>query len=368
MRRIPLLLALIIGCYQPPERPTSLAESLPHVISVLPEEEEVLFSQSEFHLMISEPLDETTATPNAVFLLEGELPPSVTGDTKALFRSLEKNEVVSLPIQMVLTDSGRTLSIQAEDGLRSETRYTLVLTPRLLSRGRLSVTHFSKRYNTLPAGEPDVAPAAGDPPTIQNDQSPSETTPQPAAETSTDDSMGEETPDAVPEGFVVINEIFYDAVGSDLNGLVFIELFGTPGLPVGGYQIYFVNGEDGKSTDSITLPEAARIGDDGFYLIADSKTGSPDETQVVQADLIDEFDPQNGPDAVQLVSPDGILLDAVGYGEGMIQSGENGLAMYESSPTLDVPSGHSLERSSPGQETDNNAADFVEREVPTPGY
>ncbi|MBI2082861.1 MAG: lamin tail domain-containing protein [Deltaproteobacteria bacterium] len=359
MRRIFLLLVLIIGCYQLPERPTSLTEKLPHVLSILPEEAEVPSLQGEFLLTISEPLDESTATPNAVFLLEGEVPSPVLVDAKELVRSLEKNEIVSVPIQIDLTDEGQTISIQAEGELKSETRYTIVLTPRLLSKRRLSLTYFSKRYSTLPSDESDVVLTEGDGPI-----------PQPSTGEGgvvTEDPPVESVSDAVSEGFVVINEIFYDAVGSDTDGVVFVELFGTAGLSLGRHQILFMNGEDGVQKDSITIPEGAVIGPDGFYLIADAKTGNPSATQVAEADLIDEFDPQNGPDAVQLVNPDGILLDVVGYGEGIMQSGENSLAMYELSPTLDVPSGHSIERVSPGQDTDNNAADFVEREVPTPG-
>lgn len=186
-----------------------------------------------------------------------------------------------------------------------------------------------------------------------------------------DGSTGPESPTGPtasedPEpGFVVINEIYYDAVGSDTDGLLFVELYGTPGLGLGGCKISFINGDNGEETESITLPEDAVVGTDGFYLIADSRDGQPAVTQVTGADLVDNFDPQNGPDAVLLLDAagaagaDGNLLDRVGYGEAV--------PLFEGQPAPDVASGHSLERASPGLDTDDNAADFVDRVSPTPG-
>jgi len=168
-------------------------------------------------------------------------------------------------------------------------------------------------------------------------------------------------------GTVVLNEVYYDAVGSDTDGLIFVELYGTPGLLIGGFRVLFVDGGDGSVDDTIVLPEGERVPEDGFYVIADARTGLPDVSQVPGADLIDNFDPQNGPDAVQLTDAEGVLLDAVGYGEGVAATAENGLAAFEGACALDVVNGHSLERREPGLDTDHNAEDFVEREVPTPG-
>jgi hypothetical protein len=184
-----------------------------------------------------------------------------------------------------------------------------------------------------------------------------------------DGAEGETPPVEEPEivGTVVINEIYYDAVGNDTDGLLFVELYGTPGLPVGGFQILFVDGGDGSVDDTIVLPEGVRLPEDGFYVVADARTGAPDLTQVAGADLIDNFDPQNGPDAVQLTDVEGGLLDAVGYGEGLASIAENGLATFEGSPCPDVVNGHSLEREEPGLDTGSNLDDFAERETPTPG-
>jgi hypothetical protein len=192
-------------------------------------------------------------------------------------------------------------------------------------------------------------------------------------ETFVDTESGESAAEeAVPEeeeivGTVVLNEIFYDAVGSDTDGLLFVELYGTPGLLIAGCRISFVDGGDGSIDDSIVLPEGARIPEDGFYVVADARTGSPDLSQVPDADLIDNFDPQNGPDGIQLTDAEGFLLDAVGYGDGVVADAENGLAAFEAEVAADAVNGHSLERKEPGADTGNNFDDFEERESPTPG-
>ncbi len=178
-----------------------------------------------------------------------------------------------------------------------------------------------------------------------------------------------ETPTEIPEvaGKLVINEIFYDAVGGDTDGVVFIELHGDPDLLIENSKLNFVDGGDGSIDDTVTLPKDARVAADGFYVIADAKTGVANATAVPGADLIDNFDPQNGPDAVQLLDRDGRLVDAVAYGEGTVPLAENGLATFEGGPAIDVINGHSLERIAAGADTDDNAVDFTDRETPTPG-
>lgn len=177
-----------------------------------------------------------------------------------------------------------------------------------------------------------------------------------------------ETSTATPTPVIVINELFYDAVGSDTNGVLFIELYGTAGAAIGRYKINFANGADGKIYDSITLPEGASIGGDGFYLIADSRDGSTGESRVVGANFVTNFDPQNGPDAVQLIGPEGDLIDALGYGPGVVSPAENGLNSFEGTAAPDVSNGHSLERLAPGQDSGDNSLDFKDILVPTPGH
>lgn len=210
-----------------------------------------------------------------------------------------------------------------------------------------------------PAPAPGDVPARQEPATVW--QPPEEG--EPGASAGSDSGVDE--PEV--EGTVVLNEIYYDAVGSDTDGVVFVELYGTPALNIGGYRVLLVDGGDGSIDDKIVLPDGARIPADGFYLIADAVTGDPLATRVAGVDLVDNFDPQNGPDAIQLVDRDGRLVDAVAYGEGGVAVAENGLATGEGVPAPDVAGGHSLERREPGVDLGNNIEDFVDQETPTPG-
>lgn len=165
---------------------------------------------------------------------------------------------------------------------------------------------------------------------------------------------------------IVINELLYDLVGADTDGQVFVELYGDARADVTGYQLVFINGENGVVTDSIVFSEEAKVAEDGIFLIADAKTGNENESFVDDADLIKNFDPQNGPDCVQLLDENGVLLDALGYGSPIVEAAENGNACHEGESALDVPSGQSLSRIN-GTDTENNAMDFMALTSPSPG-
>ncbi|MBF0491872.1 MAG: lamin tail domain-containing protein [Deltaproteobacteria bacterium] len=185
---------------------------------------------------------------------------------------------------------------------------------------------------------------------------------------------GAETQPATPTGsaptpaetFLVLNEILYDATGSDTDGNEFIELYGSSEMDISGYQILIINGSDGKIIDTINLPQGAKTRANGLYLIADLRTNSSNSSNISNADFMDNFDPQNGPDAIQLLSPRGELKDALAYGEGGVAEASNGLATGRGNPALDVASGHSLSRRA-GVNTNDNAADFMDLETPSPG-
>ncbi|HEX5037808.1 MAG TPA: hypothetical protein VFX30_11670 [bacterium] len=177
-----------------------------------------------------------------------------------------------------------------------------------------------------------------------------------------------ENPIPPASGKVVLNEIFYDAVGTDTDGVLFVELFGDAGKDVSNYKINFVDGADGSVDDSVVLPPDARLRSDGFYLIGDAKNGLPSSTNVAGADFIDNFDPANGPDAVLLLDGNGTFVDAVGYGDGILATGADGFIDFEEAAAPDVFNGHSLERREPGFDTDDNFNDFLDRETPTPGW
>jgi len=154
----------------------------------------------------------------------------------------------------------------------------------------------------------------------------------------------------------VISEVLYDASGTD-NGNVFVELFGAPGAILDGLLLEGVNGSDGSVYSSITL--SGTIPADGVFVIGDD--AGDGTTLVGNADLILDVDFQNGPDSVVLRDAAGVL-DALGYGDFT-----GGVFAGEGSAAPDVPGGVSLARISPLLDSNDNLADFMSLDVPTPG-
>jgi hypothetical protein len=154
-----------------------------------------------------------------------------------------------------------------------------------------------------------------------------------------------------------ISEVYYDAVGSD-DGLSFVELWGSPGLPLEGWLIEGVNGADGAVGPTLTL--TGSVPADGFFLIADTASGA---TLVPGSDQLANFDFQNGPDSIVLRDAAGAVADALGYGvfaAADVFAGEGAAA-------VDPIAGQSVARRFANVDTGNNAADFISLETPTPG-
>ena len=154
----------------------------------------------------------------------------------------------------------------------------------------------------------------------------------------------------------LLSEVYYDAVGVD-DGQSFVELYGAPGGSLDGLVIQGVNGTGGAITHTLNL--TGTFGADGLFVVADrTSTGT---TQVSDADLLLDFDFQNGPDSVVLRSALGVL-DALGYGVFAATDVFAG----EGAPASDPAAGLSLARRFANLDTDDNAADFVAG-APTPG-
>jgi hypothetical protein len=154
----------------------------------------------------------------------------------------------------------------------------------------------------------------------------------------------------------LLSEVFYDAVGSD-DGKVFVELFGEPGSSLDGFSLEGVNGANGDVTISLAL--GGSIPEDGFFVVADVAGGA---TDVPGADLLLNFDFQNGPDSIVLRNAAGVV-DAVGYGifgAGTFFAGEG-------TPAVDPPAGASLARRFADVDSGDNAADWIALAVPDPG-
>jgi len=158
-------------------------------------------------------------------------------------------------------------------------------------------------------------------------------------------------------GLPLISEVFYDAAGAD-NGKSFVELFGAPGSALDGFTLEGVNGANGALTTSLTL--TGTIPEDGLFLLADDIGDGT--TLVPGADLVLDFDFQNGPDSVVLRNADGVV-DAIGY--GVFGAGE--VFAGEGAPAPDAPADASLARRFADVDSDDNSADWVVLDAPTPG-
>jgi len=162
---------------------------------------------------------------------------------------------------------------------------------------------------------------------------------------------------ATAHALPVISEFFYDAVGSD-DGLSFVELHGAPGTSLVGLALEGVNGSNGAVGPSLAL--TGEISADGIFVIADATEGG--QSSVAGADLLLDFDFQNGPDSVVLRAGS-VILDALGY--GVFAPGE--VFAGEGAPAADPAAGASLARRFADVDTGDNAADFITLETPTPG-
>jgi len=155
----------------------------------------------------------------------------------------------------------------------------------------------------------------------------------------------------------LLSEALYDVSGSD-DGKVFVELYGTPGSSLDGLLLEGVNGSNGAVGPSLLL--SGSFPADGFFVVADDRGDGG--TDVVNADLILNFDFQNGPDSIVLRLDD-VVVDALGY--GVFDVGE--VFAGEGSSAPDPAAGSSLARRFANVDSDDNAADFVVLTLPTPG-
>ena len=91
---------------------------------------------------------------------------------------------------------------------------------------------------------------------------------------------------------------------------VFTEILGEPGTIRDGWALVGINGANREIYRRIDLTDAV-VPDDGLLVIA---TGRATLELVLELDFIANVDWQNGPDAVQLWSATGTLVDALQYG------------------------------------------------------
>jgi hypothetical protein len=156
------------------------------------------------------------------------------------------------------------------------------------------------------------------------------------------------TPTPPPIFNLKINEVHVNPDGQDLG--CFVEIFypGEDRIALDGYYLVGVNGFNGE--DYNWIPLAGEISTSGFFVVGQDDT-------VPNYDLIDELvNFQNGPDSIQLRAGTEDVVDAVGYGD--FTGGE--FFGGEGDPINPYPTGNlSLSRYPDGEDTDDNATDFV---------
>lgn len=319
-----------------------------------------------------EPLDGAEAAADSAIAVEFSVPvteESVDAQTLAIVRISDDDatarmvatqvaelEVEGLPGAYAFSEEGRRARFVASEAY-APGRYCVVVTPGIVGADLLP-------FNQRPGGSPQpfvsefaVAGEGGEAAAGGGEASGS------SAGTG---SGGGATPERHRPSFLMIHELLYDAAGSDTDGNEFVELYGEPGGDLFGYKVVFINGADGQPTETIELPEGAIVPADGLFLIADARTGQEGVSNIAGAELIENFDPQNGPDCAQLLDDQGVLVDALGYGTPLPTLAADGHPCLEGTAAPKVGSGISLSRTA-GADTGDNAADFQALAMPTPG-
>lgn len=335
------LLLLFTACAPQAASFNPLLQSQPYVLSISPEPYHILDKLEEVSVTFSHPVDPKTVSDKTVYVTPGEV------DKK----DVKNEEILKVSGNIETSSDAQTLTWQPQENI-APGDYSLVITTDVQANNHIS-------FNQNPGQDPEPFVAVfhvGLESAGQYSSSSDSTSP---TSPSTSPTLHRPT-------FLVINEVIYDASGSDTDGNEFIELYGTPESDLDQYQIMIVNGSDGSIIDTLTLPSGSKMRESGIFLIADAKTNDSKHSNIPNPDFIDNFDPQNGPDSIQLLDSQGHLLDAITYGEGALTLGHNGLPTGEGSPASDVSNGHSLSRMN-GINTDSNVDDFVDLANPTPG-
>ena len=317
-----------------------LSDAQPQIVSISPSDGSTDVGNM-IAIQFTQPIDMKSLSSKSLALLpvaEGAL------DSIDLWQKVKKGDLKGVTGDYKLDESQQTLSFVPTDALSSHQRYAVLATPEIFSVNRLPLT---------------INPSVSAAPFLSTFY-----TPGTAADiTATPSAGGVERP-----SFLKLNEIFYDAVGEDTSGVLFLELFGEEEKNISGYQILFVRGSDGEIYDSIKFPAGMNTNASGLFVVADAITNQPGMTHVDGADWVTNFDPLNGPDCIQLLDDKGSLLDAIGYGSPLVLRGKNNQLCYEGHAATDVPSGSSLARAEAGIDSNDNAVDWIPNPSPTPGF
>lgn len=344
------------------------------VVDISPGEGEEIGPDGKVAVKFSRQLDPLSVSQENIFVaMPEDLPPDISKAEEA-----GETELNIIPGIYLISEDGRALEYRPDGGFKKEGEYKIILTSGLYSidgipfggksgKDESFASRFYVNYNSGDisqggGGSSGTGGSGGGSGSGGNSGG--------GSSGSGDDGdgsgdEGDEEPTLPVPAYLMINEIYYDAPGTDTKGDLFIELYGEAGGYLEGYYIALVNGDDGKTYKTIPLTGDLFVGDDGLFVIAD--TDSDGTTNIADADFPANFDPQNGPDTIQLISPDGELVDVVGYGTVPVETAQNGLAMYEIAPAGKAGPGQTLSRLPGEPDSGDNSFDFVVNIAPSPG-
>lgn len=317
----------------------------PWVRAMVPAPNSRVLSLERIRVEFTEPMAASSFKLDSVLLLSHLDRDPKTLEWQDIEGGMTKGTIKKYPGQYELSQDGLTLTWMPANPLPMNSEYAFLLTPFLLSEqgfplgpSLLSVENFFLGSFFLMAGHK--------PPTSPDRVS---------------------IPERSFPTLLLINELYYDVEGDETDGNAFVELYGEPpNASLAGFRLRFVNGSNGKRLGEIVLADGDQLPGHGIFVIADSLKDDGEGTRVVPHDQISSFDPQNGPDAVQLINPMGEVVDTLGYGTPLPAQDLEGYPLYESTPAMKVPSGASLSRVGM-QDSDNNEIDFVANSLPSPG-
>ncbi len=341
---------ILASCQQnPPTSFHSAIQNQPYIVSISPQPDHPLHAIDRIELVFSIPVNPDSVNSNSILIVSGEVEIQDSLSPKTLRSKIEDQKMEKIEGDFLTHEDPQKVIWIPKKSVESG-NCTLIVTNEILSK-----THTP--FNQRPGETPTAFISIFRLPTATESEDTSFSTTSSASNT---------TPPKNRPTFLLINEMLYDALSSDTDGNEFIELHGTASADIDGYQIVILNGADGNILKSITFPANSKINVDGLFLIADSRSSQSTQSNILGANLIENFDPQNGPDAIQLLDHQGRLLDAVAYGSGGVERAQNGLTTGEGPPTETVRAGHSLSRVE-GADTNNNTEDFIDLAIPTPG-
>lgn len=160
---------------------------------------------------------------------------------------------------------------------------------------------------------------------------------------------------------VVVNETFYDAVGSDTgNEWVELKNTGSEVVDISGWKIQSAGKSFGSS---VPLPAGTIINPGGYLVVGGANVGAANYTT-------DKLSLQNGgeaTDGVRLVNQSGEVIDVVLYDQPNTNGLADGTGSAGTSFAAAALAGNSLARIPDGADTNNNSADFVVTGSLTPG-